>query len=47
MNQDNGGFSSQSNPAKEWAFFLTTGIIISALALPIIMARKLTVSFSV
>lgn len=38
-----GGFS-QSDPAKEWAYFLTTGIIMSALALPIIMARVGTVS---
>lgn len=39
-----GAFSSQSNPPKEWAYFLTTGIIISALALPIVMARVNTVS---
>lgn len=37
------GFGSQSNPPKEWAYFLTTGIIISALALPIIMARVDTI----
>lgn len=40
----NDGFSSQSNPAKEWAHFLTTGIIISALALPIVMCRVGTVN---
>lgn len=42
---NDGGFTSQSNPAKEWAYFLTTGIIICALALPIVMARVGTVSF--
>lgn len=34
----------QSDPPKEWAYFITTGIIISALALPIVMARIGTVS---
>lgn len=38
------GFGSASNPPKEWAYFITTGIIISALALPIEMARVGTVS---
>ena len=41
---DNGGFGGQSNPPKEWAYFTTTGIIISAIALPIIMAGAHTVS---
>lgn len=40
----NDGFSGLSNPAKEWAYFVTTGIIMSALALPIVMARVGTVS---
>lgn len=38
------GFGSASDPAKEWAYFITTGVIISALALPILMARVGTVS---
>lgn len=38
------GYGSQSNPSKEWAYFLTTGIIVSAFALPIVMARTGTVS---
>lgn len=42
---DVSGFGSQSNPPKEWAYFLTTGIIISALALPIVMAGVSVVSF--
>lgn len=37
-------FSSQSSPPKEWAYFITTGIVISALALPVVMARTQTVS---
>lgn len=42
---NDGGFGTQSNPSKEWAFFITTGIVISALALPIVMARTGTVSY--
>lgn len=38
------GFGGQSSGPKEWAYFLTTGIIVSAIALPIIMARAGTVS---
>lgn len=41
---DGGGFGGQSNAPKEWAYFVTTGIIISALALPIVMAGVGTVS---
>merc|ERR1711971_381920 len=31
--------SSGSNPCRELAWFLTTGIVVSALALPIVLAR--------
>lgn len=41
---NDGGFGGQSNPSKEWAYFLTTGIVISAFALPIIMNRAGAVS---
>jgi len=41
---ESGGFGSQSDPPKEWAYFATTGIIISALALPIVMSGAKVVS---
>lgn len=44
FSNDMSGFGGSSNPPKEWAYFLTTGIIISALALPIVMAGVGTVS---
>ncbi|KAG9509118.1 hypothetical protein GZH46_02372, partial [Fragariocoptes setiger] len=40
-----GGFGGQSNPAREWAYFITTGIVLSALALPIVMANVGTIHF--
>ena len=45
VGSDPGGFGGQSNAPKEWAYFVTTGIIISALALPIVMAGVGTVSY--
>lgn len=44
VSSESGSFGGQSNPAKEWAYFITTGIIISAIALPIVMGKVGTVS---
>jgi hypothetical protein len=44
MSTDTIGFGGQSTGPREWAYFLTTGIIISAIALPIVMASVGTVS---
>lgn len=43
---DGGGFGGQGNGPKEWAYFVTTGIIISALALPIVLCGVGTVSYT-
>jgi hypothetical protein len=43
MSSDTSGFGGQSTGPREWAYFLTTGIIISALALPIVMAGVSTI----
>lgn len=40
---DSSEFGGQNNPSKEWAYFLTTGIVISAIALPIVLAGVKTV----
>lgn len=36
---------SSSNACRELAYFLTTGIVVSAFGLPIVLARKSAVSF--
>lgn len=44
ISTDTTGFGGQSSGPKEWAYFITTGIVISAIALPIVMASVGTVS---
>lgn len=38
------GFGGERNPAKEWAYFLTVGIVMSTFALPILLCRISVVS---
>lgn len=47
MSSEVAGFGGQSNGPKEWAYFVTTGIIISALALPIVLCGVGTVSCTI
>jgi hypothetical protein len=44
MSTDTIGFGGQSSGPKEWAYFITTGIVVSAIALPIVMASAGLVS---
>lgn len=41
-----GGFGNERNQPREWGYFITTGLVMSAFALPIILARIGTVSKS-
>lgn len=41
---NDGGFGNERNPSKEWAYFLTTGIVMSTFILPIILCRTDVVS---
>lgn len=45
LSDNEASFGSNSGP-KEWAYFLTSGIVISAIALPIVMNGVGTVSKS-
>uniref|UniRef100_A0A6G1SBS7 Leptin receptor gene-related protein n=1 Tax=Aceria tosichella TaxID=561515 RepID=A0A6G1SBS7_9ACAR len=43
ISTDTSGFGGQSSGPREWAYFITTGIVISAIALPLVMVSVGTI----